>query len=139
MKTRINTLTRLVALIAVTQLAHAASGCRVSNGRLFNLEPRPNAVVLVARSVAFLLGGAPQGNDLVVATASDARGLITHPNATLITEDAFYVQRSNSNCVPDFEDARLFLGQRFRAGPISVQMTFLFRLFSTRATESNRS
>lgn len=81
----------------------AGAGCTSPNGSLFNLEPRTSAVVQVARSVAFLYGGADQGNDLVVATASDARGLITNPNATLASEDAFYVQRSTSDCAPDFE------------------------------------
>lgn len=103
MKTCLTTLAVLCALMGAAQAAHAASSCSGSNGSLFNLEPRPNAVVQVARSVAFLLGSAPQGNDLVVATASDARGLSTNPNATLITSDAFYVQRSNANCAADFE------------------------------------
>ena len=42
-------------LIGLRQLAQAAgSPCNSPNGSLFNLEPRPNAVVQVARSLAVL-------------------------------------------------------------------------------------
>ncbi len=78
--------------------------CTAPNGSRFNLEPRPNAVVQTAESVALMPNRAGQNNiDLVVAVGTDARGLFTNPNATLISEDPFYVQRSTSNCVPDFE------------------------------------
>jgi len=79
------------------------SACTGPNGILFNREPRSNAIVQVAQSVAFLPGRTGQGNDLLVATASDARGLDTNPNANLTSENGFYVQRSNANCVADFE------------------------------------
>lgn len=103
MKTYITALAVLAVSIAGTQMAQASSACTAPNGSLFNLEPRTNAVVQVAQSVAFLPGRTSQGNDLVVATASDARGLITNTAPTLTSEDAFYVQRSNANCVADFE------------------------------------
>ena len=74
----------------------AGAGCAGPNGSRFNLEPRPNAVVQAARSVAFLQGRAAPGIDLVVATASDTRSLAGSP-------DAFYVDRSNAACRPDFE------------------------------------
>jgi hypothetical protein len=76
--------------------AHAQSGCTGPNGSRFNLEPRPNAVVQAARSVAFLPGRAGPNLDLVVATAADERGLGG-------SDDGFYVQRSNANCAPDLE------------------------------------
>lgn len=76
--------------------ARAQSGCTGPNGGRFNLEPRPNAVVEAARSVAFLPGRAGPNLDLVVATATDERGVAGSP-------DGFYVQRSNANCTPDFE------------------------------------
>lgn len=76
--------------------ANAQSGCTGPNGSRFNLEPRPNAVVQAARSVAFLPGRAGPNIDLVVATAEDERGLGG-------SNDAFYVQRSNANCAPDLE------------------------------------
>jgi len=59
--------------------------------------------VQVAQSVAFLPGRTSRGDDLVVAAGSDARGLSTDTTATLIAPDAFYVQRSNTNCAADFE------------------------------------
>jgi hypothetical protein len=100
---RILLLFATLGMALVANVAAASSKCTGPNGSLFNLEPRPNAIVQTAQSVAFLLGGASKGNDLVVATANDARGLITNSQATLVSEDAFYVQRSNSNCTPDFE------------------------------------
>ena len=60
----------LLTLIAVCAAARAQSGCTGPNGHRFNLEPRPNAVVQVARSVAFLPGRAGPSVDLVVATVS---------------------------------------------------------------------
>jgi hypothetical protein len=85
----------LVALWGVCP-ANAQSACTGPNGSRFNLEPRPNAVVQAARSVAFLPGRAGPDLDLVVATATDERGLAGSP-------DGFYVQRSNANCAPDLE------------------------------------
>jgi hypothetical protein len=76
--------------------ASAQSACAGPNGSRFNLEPRPNAVVQAARSVAFLPDRVGPNVDLVVATAADERNLGG-------TTDAFYVQRSNTNCTPDFE------------------------------------
>ena len=89
-------------LIGLRQLAQAAgSPCNSPNGSLFNLEPRPNAVVQVARSLAVLPN--PAGNNnLVVAVGADARGL-EGENSPIISEDAFYVERSGSDCTPDFE------------------------------------
>lgn len=69
-------------------------GCSGPDGSRFNLEPRPNAVVQAAQSVAFL-PNEPNG-DLVVATATDMRGLAG-------STDVFYVQRSGSGCVPNLE------------------------------------
>ena len=77
-------------------LAQAASSpCNSPNGNLFNLEPRPNAVVQVARSLAVLPN--PAGNNnLVLAVGADARGL-EGDNSPIINEDAFYVERSGSD------------------------------------------
>lgn len=80
----------------------APSPCTAPNGSRFNLEPRPNAVVQAAESVAFLPDGAGQGLDLVLATATDERGLGA-------SADAFYVQRSNANCAPDLEGGLPFI------------------------------
>ncbi|HUJ20267.1 MAG TPA: hypothetical protein VLX58_02040 [Bryobacteraceae bacterium] len=81
----------------------ASAGCTGPNGNLFNLEPRPGAVTQGAESVAILLNRAGQNVDLVVGTAADARGLDTNPNPSLESADAYYVQRSNTNCAADFE------------------------------------
>ncbi len=82
----------------------AGANCTAPNGNRFNLEPRPNALVQTAESVALLPNRAGQKNiDLVVATGTDARGSFENPNATLISPDPFYVQRSNTNCAADFE------------------------------------
>jgi hypothetical protein len=77
-------------------LAAGSSPCTGPNGSRFNLEPRPNAVVQAAESVAVLPDRAGLGLDLVVATATDERGLAGSP-------DEFYVQRSSGNCKADFE------------------------------------
>ncbi|HXM98610.1 MAG TPA: hypothetical protein VN982_09065 [Candidatus Dormibacteraeota bacterium] len=79
------------------------SGCSGPNGNIFNLEPRNNAVTQSAMSVAFLPNRVAPNIDLVVATAADGRGASTNPNQTLAAADAYYGQRSNSNCAPDFE------------------------------------
>jgi len=76
--------------------AHAQSGCTAPDGSRFNLEPRPNAVVQTALSVAMLPNRVGPDMDLVVATAYDGRGLGG-------SNDGFYVQRSGVNCQPDFE------------------------------------
>jgi len=88
-------------LLGLRQLAQAAgSPCNGPNGSLFNLEPRPNAVVQVARSIAVLPNPAG-GNNLVVAVGEDER---TFENpAPIISGDAFYVERTGSDCTPDFE------------------------------------
>ena len=83
-------------LLVGVQRGNAQSGCMGPDGSRFNLEPRPNAVVQAARSVAFLPGRAGANLDLVVATATDERGLAGSP-------DGFYVQRSNANCMADLE------------------------------------
>jgi len=89
-------------LIGLQHMAQAASSpCNSPNGNLFNLEPRPNAVVQVARSLAVLPN--PAGNNnLVVAVGEDARGMAPPPTP-IISEDAFYVERTGSDCTPDFE------------------------------------
>ncbi len=83
-------------------LSGAQSGCSGPNGNRFNLEPRPNAVVQAARSIAFLPNRAGPNIDLVVATATDERVLAGSP-------DGFYVQRSTGNCAPDFEGGLPFI------------------------------
>ncbi len=89
------------ALMSLQPLARAAtSPCNSPNGNLFNLEPRPSAVVQVARSLA-VLPNPVNNNDLIVAVGADARGLEANP--PIISEDAFYVERSGANCTPDFE------------------------------------
>jgi hypothetical protein len=81
---------------AASANAAASSPCTSANGNIFNLEPRPNAVTQAALSVAFLPNGAGAGLDLVLATATDQRGLGG-------TSDDFYVQRSTENCAADLE------------------------------------
>jgi hypothetical protein len=61
------------------------------------LEPRPNAVVQAAQSVAFLPDGAGHDIDLVVGTATDMRAIAG------VSFDAFYVQRSTQDCQADLE------------------------------------
>ena len=89
-------------LFLVSIAAHAQSACTGANGSRFNLEPRPNAVVQAARSVAFLPNRAGPNIDLVVATATDERSLAGSP-------DSFYAQRSAESCVPDFEGGLPFI------------------------------
>ena len=88
---------------AQTSRPVAGTGCNSPNGSRFNLEPRLNAVVQAAESVALLPNRAGANVDLVVATGKDARGMDGNPNATIISPDAFYVQRSNAHCAADFE------------------------------------
>src|SRR5580704_13530774 len=82
--------------VAASPRAAGSSPCTSANGNIFNLEPRPNAVTQAALSVAFLPNGAGAGLDLVLATATDQRGLSGSP-------EAFYVQRSTENCAADLE------------------------------------
>jgi hypothetical protein len=93
-------LTILLFLFTLHAVASAkaagSSPCTAANGSIFNLEPRPNAVTQAALSVAFLPNRAGAGLDLVVATATDQRGLSDSP-------EAFYVQRSTENCAADLE------------------------------------
>src|SRR5690349_3141957 len=86
----------VLAILALDAPARAQSSCTGPDGQRFNLEPRANAVVQAAQSVAFLRGAGANGTDLVVGTATDMRGIAT-------TNDDFYVQRSNANCAADFE------------------------------------
>ena len=101
MKTRSFIVVVFPALLFLQTLANAqpapSSPCTSPNGSRFNLEPRPNAVVQAAESVAFLPNGAGQNIDLVLATATDMRSISAGSN------DVFYVQRSSSNCQADLE------------------------------------
>jgi hypothetical protein len=96
----------LSILLVSSAAARAQSGCAPTNGNRFNLEPRPNAVVQAAQSVAFLPNRVAPNTDLVVATATDMRGLAS-------STDDFYVQRSNANCSPDFEGGLPFITNIF--------------------------
>ncbi len=99
--------TILAALLVSAISARAASSpCTGPNGSRFNLEPRANAVVQAAESVAFLHNAAGAGLDLVLATATDERGLGG-------STDAFYVQRSSANCAPDLEGGLPFISTAF--------------------------
>lgn len=89
----------LVLLISYLPATAGTVGCNAVNGSLFNLEPRPNAVVQAGHSVGFLLNGAASGIDLVVEAANDDRFV-----------DGFYVQRSTADCAPDFEGAIPVIG-----------------------------
>lgn len=89
-------LTSIDASAKASADAAGSSPCTAPNGSIFNLEPRPNAVTQAALSVAFLPNRAGAGLDLVVATATDQRGLSG-------SADAFYVQRSTENCAADLE------------------------------------
>jgi hypothetical protein len=101
----------LLSLLSLQGLAKsqpaASSACTGPNGSRFNLEPRPNAVVQAAQSVAFLSNGASQDIDLVLATATDMRAIAG------VADDAFYVQRSSSNCAPDLEGELPILSNSF--------------------------
>ena len=103
-------LTILATFLTVHPAAKAQSApsspCSGPNGSRFNLEPRANAVVQAAESVAFLPNGAGHGLDLVLATAIDERGLGG-------STDAFYVQRSTANCHPDLEGGLPFISNVF--------------------------
>jgi hypothetical protein len=91
----------LAQLAGLYQLAQAqTSPCNGPNGNIFNLEPRPNAVVQVARSIAVLPNPAENDN-LVVAVGEDERA--SEDPAPIISGDAFYVERSTADCTPDFE------------------------------------
>ena len=94
-----------VALVLVPA-ARAQSGCTGPDGNRFNLEPRPNAVVQTALSVAMLPNRVGPDMDLVVATAYDGRGLGA-------SNDGFYVQRSGANCKPDFEGGLPAIDNKF--------------------------
>jgi len=76
------------------------------DGSRFNLEPRHNAVVQTALSVAMLPNRVAPNMDLVVATAYDGRNLDGG-------HDGVYVQRSGGNCKPDFESGLPAIDNKF--------------------------
>ena len=93
---------------AAQQPRKPASGC-APNGNRFNLEPLVNAPFLdshpfmsqASELVAVLPQRGGNGNDLVVGVAMDARQFFETP--LIFPTDAYYVQRDNANCAPDFE------------------------------------
>jgi hypothetical protein len=109
----------LVQLAGLQQLVQAkTSPCNRPNGNIFNLEPRPNAVVQVARSITVLPNHAGK-NNLVVAVGEDERA--SENPAPIISGDAFYVERSGSDCTPDFEGGLPAINNTFSPnGSVSV-------------------
>src|SRR5579862_4784537 len=104
---------RCVFLLATGLMAGACCAARASepsvaaactpNGNVFNLQAPQNAVGQFNETVAVLPGAGSTGGDLVFGTALDQRsfpplGFLPGQDA-----DAFYVQRSNSNCAADVE------------------------------------
>jgi hypothetical protein len=89
----------------------AGSGCN-PNGHQFDLEPVVNAPLAgqANESVGFILGRGGNGVDLVVGAAEDVRVL----NPVLVYDGfpfpAYYVQRDNSTCAPDFEGGTPTIG-----------------------------
>ena len=89
--------------VSISSSAQTASTtCTGANGTLFNLEPRPDAVIQAAQSVAFLPNAGVQGVDLIVGTATDMRSIAGSP-------DGFYVARSSTNCKADLEGGLPFI------------------------------
>jgi hypothetical protein len=82
--------------------AQAAQPC-APNGNTFNRQAAKNAVGQFNETVAVLLGAGSSGGDLVFGTALDARSLPPLGFLPGQDADAFYVQRSNSNCAADLE------------------------------------
>jgi len=96
----------LGVVLVLLPAARAQSDCIKPDGNLFNLEPRPNAVVQTALSVAMLPNRVGPNMDLVVATGYDGRNLEG-------SHDGFYVQRSGANCSPDLEGGLPFINNMF--------------------------
>jgi hypothetical protein len=92
------------AILPVPALAnvHAANRSCNPNGNTFNLAPTVNGSLQgqANESVALLLGGGDNGNDLVLGGALDYRQLIFDSG---FPNDVFYVERDNASCAADFE------------------------------------
>jgi hypothetical protein len=83
-------------------LPNADSGCG-PNGHTFNFAPLVNASLFgqANESVALLEGRGDHGNDLVMGAGEDYRPL----DFPLVPNPFYYAERSNGDCVADFEGA----------------------------------
>ncbi len=86
-------------LTAMAQQTRKPSPSCSPNGATFNFAPLVNASLhgQANESVGFMLGRGGNGNDLVVGAALDYRFNALYPG------DAYYVERDETNCAPDFE------------------------------------
>lgn len=105
---RLEIILTAVLIVAISPAARGqtaeplAAACS-PNGNTFNRQPAPNAVGQYDQTVAMLPNAGSGGGDLVFGTALDARALPPLGFLPGQSADAFYVQRSNSNCAADLE------------------------------------
>jgi hypothetical protein len=91
-----------VSLVCSAGRVFAATpvGC-TPNGNIFNLESTVNNLpssALGTESIAFLLNGSGNGNDLILGAASDPRKLVGPVTLSSFSSDAFYIGRDRSDC-----------------------------------------
>jgi hypothetical protein len=89
-----------------SQLEPAAKSvpCNGGSGARFNLEPRVNAVLQVTPTADFIVNGAGAGADLIVQTATDARGNLPPSGPWDGSLSGYYVHTSSTaDCSVQFE------------------------------------
>jgi hypothetical protein len=108
----INVFTICALLLGLQSLAGAQETKKPSpscnpNGATFNFAPLVNASLhgQANESIGFMLGRGGNGNDLVVGAALDYRFNALFPG------EAYYVERDETNCAPDFEGAPPAIGE----------------------------
>src|SRR5579863_2409343 len=78
--------------------------CNGESGARFNLEPRVNAVLQVTPTADFIVNGAGAGSDLIVQTATDARGNLPPGGPWDGSLSGYYVHTSSTaDCSVQFE------------------------------------
>jgi hypothetical protein len=78
--------------------------CNAESGARFNLEPRVNAVLQVTPTADFIINGAGAGADLIVQTATDARGNLPPGGPWDGSLSGYYVHTSSTaDCSVQFE------------------------------------
>ena len=98
----------------------SSRGC-TPNGNIFNVEPLQNASLLSQfdESVAFLVNGSGNGDDLIVGAAEDRRPLV---DPSFPFDDVFYIGRNRSDCGASVDGGMpliSFNGQTFEAASIT--------------------
>ncbi len=95
--------------------------CDEESGVRFNLEPRVNAVLQVTPTADFIVNGAGTGADLIVQTATDARGNLPPGGPWDGSLSGYYVHTSSTaDCSVQFEGGLPAFNNTIGLGTTSV-------------------